>query len=157
MPRKSRVFDFPQTLRKPCLLGFGVPALRHELVETPELDLLCFAQRWPKALGELLGYLELVLSQCWPSPGQQLKEHHAVGEHVHLKEMMTEKRSVKESVHCTTSRLTATSDRSRAFRFNVAEGSFFNVDDAAQEVPLENYIKWEKNRIWQLEQSAAIE
>lgn len=72
--------------RKAYLLGFGVPALDHEPLQAPELDLLQSAQHWPEAFGELLGYLELVLAQRGPSARQQLKQHHAVREHVHLKE-----------------------------------------------------------------------
>lgn len=68
------------------LLRLGVPALSQHAVEAVELDLLWFAQYWPDAFGELLGYLKLVLSQRWPSTGQQLKQHHAIGEHVHLTE-----------------------------------------------------------------------
>lgn len=68
------------------LLRFGVPALRHEPVQAPELDLLWSSQHRSKAFGELLGYLQLVLSQCGSPAGQQLKEHHAVREHVHLED-----------------------------------------------------------------------
>lgn len=77
------------------LLRLGVPALSQHAVEAVELDLLWFAQYWPDAFGELLGYLKLVLSQHWPSAGQQFKQHHAIGEHIHLMEGIKEKKNQK--------------------------------------------------------------
>lgn len=70
--------------REAHLFRLGVPAFSQQAVEAVELDLLWTAQHRPYAFGELLCYLKLVLSQCWPSPRQQLIQHHTIGEHVHL-------------------------------------------------------------------------
>ncbi|TNN75320.1 hypothetical protein EYF80_014367 [Liparis tanakae] len=51
-------------------------------VEAVELNLLWTAQRRPDAFGELLGDLKLVVTKSWPPPGQQLIQHHTIGEHV---------------------------------------------------------------------------
>lgn len=66
------------------LLWLSVPALHHECLHPVELHLLGLPQDRPDPFGQFLGNLQLVVAQHRPLAGQQLVQHHPIGEHVHL-------------------------------------------------------------------------